>query len=151
MNKNIFFTLLFVCLVAAQFDHVSRQGSALSLGSATSGANGLHREFSATVTSQFVVGGQCRDNVHTVSNVQLNNGPLNSGTYFSVTITHNANGTLFTNFGSPDGPYYDILQAVGGTISTDGTTGICPGLVITCIFRYYCDIYPSENPLEVLV
>jgi len=151
MNKNIFFTLLFVCLVAAQFDHVSRQGSALSLGSATSGANGLHREFSATVTSQFVVGGQCRDNVHTVSNVQLNNGPLNSGTYFSVTITHNANGTLFTNFGSPDGPYYDILQAVGGTISTDGTTGICPGSVTTCTFRYYCDIYPSENPLEVLV
>lgn len=144
---------LFLALSSlAQFDHVEEQGAALNLGSATSDANGLHREFTATVTNQFVVGGQCRETVHSVTNVQVNNGPLNSGTYFSLTVTQtNANGTLNVKFGSPAGPYYRILQTVGGSISTDLITGICAGSATSCTFRYYCSIYTSETPLEVLV
>ena len=149
MNINLFFTLLFVYLVSAQFDHVADQGSALNLASTLTDTNGLHRELSATVTGQFVVGGECRDTVHSVTNVQQNNGPLNSGTYFSVTITRTAsNGTLGIKFGSPDGPYYNILQTTTGTVLASNI-GLCSSL--SCTFRYYCAIYAAENPLEVVV
>jgi len=148
-----FFPLAIFLLLAlsafAQFDHVADQGSPLNLGLTVTDSNGLHREFTSTVTNQFVVGGQCRQTVHSVTNVQLNNGPLNSGTYFSLTLTRTtSNGTLSVSFGSPDGPYYTILQAVGGTVSSD-TIGVCA--VTSCTFRYYCSIYAPESPLEVIV
>src|SRR3990167_4891379 len=104
------FFLFLALTVFGQFDNVPDRGSALNLALSVTDTNGLHREFSATVTNQFVVGSDCRDTIHAVTNVQLNNGPQNSGTYFSLTLTRTAsNGTLTVLFG-PNTSYYSALE-----------------------------------------
>ena len=143
------FVLILAVFALAQFEHVENQGSALNLGSSSTGANGLHREFSASVTNQFVVGGDCKTTVHSVTNVQLNNGPLNSGTYFSLTINHSANSSLLVTFGTPTASF-DILETIGGSITAE-VIGTCAPSAAACTFHYYCDIYPSVTPLQVTI
>jgi len=156
MKIALLCVLLLSVVCFAQFDSTASTGATLNLQSVATSGNARHSERSATVTDQ-VEANNCRDRIHPVTNVQTSNGPLNSGTYFTVTITVNATAaqSLSVQFGEPtntnvNNDYFDITGVSDSFGSETGSVGTCSSGQ-TCTFEYQCDQYPSNNRLEVRV
>lgn len=137
--------------VNAQFDHTLRNAAGLSLVAAANNPQNGISQFSATANDQ-VVGASCRCNLHTVSNVRINNGPFNSGSYFEVTLSNTANATLYYYFGT-NSDTFEILDVLNNGASASAFLGFgtCAPSLNTCTFDYYCDIYPNVATLQLVV
>jgi len=153
--KNL--VLIFIIAVSffvgvnCQFDHTLRTAAGLNLVAAANNPQNGISQFTATANDE-VVGGECRCNLHSVTNVRTNNGPSNSGTYFEVTLAHSANATLWYYFGTSTQAFdIEAVFANGASATAAGVIGTCNPSGNTCTFDYYCDIYPSAGTLQLVV
>mmetsp|Transcript_7783 Transcript_7783/g.13095 ORF Transcript_7783/g.13095 Transcript_7783/m.13095 type:complete len:3364 (+) Transcript_7783:26-10117(+) len=154
MKVLLFCFALFAVFALGQFDQTRDEQSTLSLSVVENGDR--HDEFSDSVLNQAVANNACRESYHDVTNVRTNNGPFNSGTYFTIefnTATGNDDSIDFYLYDPQEDYIFDILRVVGsGSLSLGNTHGQCPPNS-DCVFEYYCELYSETDSsnLEIIV